>query len=48
MKNRVPIGTQTYIFKTKKLDSDWKLDRTNIKAKDIQKNKTDHISYDPP
>ena len=27
MKNRIPIGTQTYIFKTNKLDNDWKLDR---------------------
>jgi hypothetical protein len=48
MKNRIPIGTQTYIFKTKKLDKDWKLDRANFKAKELQKNKTDHISYDPP
>ena len=30
MKNRIPVGTQTYIFKTKKLDGDWKLDRSNI------------------
>ena len=28
MKNRVPIGTQTYIFKTGKLDREGKLDRT--------------------
>ena len=30
MKNRVPIGTSTFIFKTGKLDKDGKLDRTNI------------------
>ena len=30
MKNRIPVGTQTYIFKTKKLNGDWKLDRSNI------------------
>ncbi|MFN9900239.1 MAG: hypothetical protein ACK55Z_15910 [bacterium] len=30
MKNRIPVGTQTYIFKTKKLDGYWKLDRSNI------------------
>ena len=48
MKNRMPVGTQTYIFKTNKLDEDWKLDRSNIQVKELQKNKTDHISYDPP
>lgn len=48
MKNRVPIGTSTFIFKTGKLDKDGKLDRTNIQAKELPRNKTDHVSYDPP
>lgn len=48
MKNRVPIGTQTYIFKTGKLDVNGKLDRANIVTKELPRNITDHVSYDPP
>lgn len=48
MKNRIPIGTQTYIFRTNKLDNEWKLDRKNIEVKELPKNRTDHISYNPP
>ena len=48
MKNRVPYGTTTHIFKTGKLGSDGRLDRTNIEMKELPRNKTDHVSYDPP
>ena len=30
MKNRIPYGATTYIYKTGKLDNDYKLDRANI------------------
>jgi len=48
MKNRVPIGTSTFIFKTGKLDKNGKLDRKNIEVKELPRNKTDHVSYNPP
>jgi hypothetical protein len=48
MKDRVPVGTTTYIFKTGKLAADGKLDRNNIVVKPNSKNPTDHISYEPP
>lgn len=48
MKNRVPIGTSTFIFKTGKIDKEGKLDRTNIERKELPRNKTDHVSYNPP
>lgn len=48
MKNRVPIGTSTFIFKTGKIDKEGKLDRTNIERKEFPRNKTDHVSYNPP
>ena len=48
MKNRIPYGATTYIYKTGKLDNDYKLDRTNIEQKELPRNKTDHVSYDPP
>ena len=48
MKNRMPYGTTTHIYKTGKLDPDYKLDRTNIEVKELPRNKTDHVSYDPP
>ena len=48
MKGRVPVGTKTYIYETGKYGQDAKLDRTNIVAKELPINKTDHISYDPP
>lgn len=48
MKNRVPTGTTTHIFKTGKLGSDGRLDRTKIETKELPRNKTDHVSYEPP
>ena len=48
MKNRVPYGTTTHIYKTGKLDTHGKLDRANIETKELPRNKTDHVSYDPP
>jgi hypothetical protein len=48
MKNKIPYGTTTHTFMTGKLDKGWKLDRTNIERKELPKNKTDHVSYDPP
>lgn len=48
MKNRIPYGATTHIYKTGKLDKDFKLDRTNIETKELPRNKTDHVSYDPP
>jgi hypothetical protein len=48
MKNRVPVGTSTFIFKTGKIDKEGKLDRTNIEKKEFPRNKTDHVSYNPP
>ena len=48
MKNKVPSGTGTHIFKTNKLDREGKLDRAGIKTKELPRNKTDHVSYEPP
>ena len=48
MKNRVPYGTTTHIFKTGKLGPDGNLNRANIEVKELPRNKTDHVSYDPP
>jgi len=48
MKNRIPYGATTYIYQTGKLDRDFKLDRKNIEQKELPRNKTDHVSYDPP
>jgi hypothetical protein len=48
MKGRVPVGTKTYIYQTGKIGKDGKLNRSNIEAKELPINKTDHISYDPP
>lgn len=47
MKNKVPSGATTHIFMTGKL-KDGKLDRTNIEIKENPRNKTDHVSYNPP
>lgn len=47
MKNKVPSGTTTHIFATGKI-ADGKLDRTNIEVKENPRNKTDHVSYNPP
>jgi hypothetical protein len=48
MQGRIPIGTKTFTFETGKLGSDGNLDRTNITIKNAQRNKTDHVSYNPP
>ena len=44
----MPYGTTTHIYKTGKLNGDFQLDRTNIEVKELPRNKTDHVSYDPP
>ena len=48
MKDKVPSGTTTHIFKTGKLNAEGRLDRTCIETKEAPRNKTDHVSYDPP
>lgn len=48
MKGKVPAGTQTFIYQTGKLDKTGALDRTNIEAKQIPRNKTDHVTFEPP
>jgi hypothetical protein len=47
MKNKCPSGTTTHIFATGKI-KDGKLDRTNIEVRENPRNKTDHVSYNPP
>ena len=47
MKNKCPTGTTTHIFMTGKV-KDGRLDRTNIEVKENPRNKTDHVSYNPP
>lgn len=47
MKDRVPAGTATHIFKTGKIEAG-KLNRANITVKENPRNKTDHVSYNPP
>ena len=48
MEGKVPAGTQTYIYKTNKVGADGKLDRTNIETKAMPRNKTDHVTFEPP
>ena len=48
MQNRIPVGTKTFTFETGKLARDGTLDRVNIKSYDGPRNKTDHVSYNPP
>ena len=48
MKNKIPFGATTYSFKTAKLDKSGHLDRSKIESKELPRNKTDHVSYDPP
>ena len=48
MKNKVPSGTGTHIFQTGKLNRSGRLDRTGISTKELPRNKTDHVSYEPP
>lgn len=48
MKDRVPSGTQTFTFLTNKLSKNGSLDRASIARKEMPRNKTDHVSYDPP
>lgn len=47
LKKTLPAGTTTHIFISNKV-KDAKLDRTNIEIKENPRNKTDHISYNPP
>lgn len=49
MEGRVPVGTTTHIYQTNKIDQKTGiLDRTNIISKELPRNGTDHVSYDPP
>lgn len=48
MKNRIPYGATTFTYKSGKLDKNYSLDRTNIEQKELPRNATDHVSYDPP
>ena len=48
MKGKVPTGTQTYTFLTGKLNQSGGLDRSGVPQRDVPRNKTDHVSYDPP
>lgn len=47
MKNKLPAGTYTHTYLTNKV-KDGKLDRSNIEIKENPRNKTDHVSYNPP
>ena len=47
MKNKIPSGATTHIFKTGKVVAG-KLDRSNIEIKQNPMNTTDHVSYNPP
>jgi len=47
MKDRIPYGTTTHIFQSDKVKSG-RLNRTNITVKENERNKTDHVSYNPP
>tara|TARA_B110000503_G_scaffold75414_1_gene116454 strand:- start:385 stop:645 length:261 start_codon:yes stop_codon:yes gene_type:complete len=46
--DRVPTGCTTHTFLTQKLSKNGKLDRTKIETKDLPRNKTDYVSYEPP
>ena len=48
LSGKVPVGTATHTFMSGKLAADGKLDRTFIEYKEPPRNKTDHVSYDPP
>ena len=48
MKGKVPAGTQTFIYKTNKLEKDGNLNRENIEIKPFVRNKTDHVTFEPP
>jgi hypothetical protein len=47
MKNIQPAGTQTFIYQTGKV-LDGKLNRNDLTIKENPRNKTDHVSYNPP
>jgi hypothetical protein len=47
MKDKIPSGTTTHTFTTGKMKSG-RLDRTAIEYKENPRNKTDHVSYNPP
>ena len=46
--NRIPAGCTTHTFLTKKLAKSGRLDRANIETKELPRNKTDYVSYEPP
>ena len=46
--DRIPSGTTTHTFLTNKLAKSGKLDRANIETKELPRNKTDYVSYEPP
>ena len=48
MKNKCPAGTATFTYQTGKYGKEGNLDRTGIQAKELPRNKTDHVSYEPP
>ena len=48
MENKVPTGTTTFTYLTNKLGKDGRLNRETIVTKELPRNKTDHVSYDPP
>jgi len=48
MQGKVPAGTQTFIYKTGKLGPDGSLNRENIEQKPMPRNKTDHVTFEPP
>ena len=47
-RDRIPTGTTTHTFLTNKLSKNGGLDRANIEIKDLPRNKTDYVSYEPP
>ena len=48
MQDRVPAGTKTHTYLSGKMSMSGNLDRANIEIKENPRNKTDHVSYDPP
>lgn len=48
MQGKVPVGTTTHTFQTGKLGNSGRLIRNNIETKELPRNPTDHVSYDPP
>ena len=46
MKGKWAVGTTKHTFN--KVNEEGRLDRTNIQMKTFPRNKTDHLSFDPP